>query len=161
MKEYNVKQIAKLLKTNPETVRRWIRSGKLEAIQSSKKEGNIISEEALLKFLRSMPKYSGMAAGAIAAAIPVVGLPLIVGPLASGLAGALFLQKDTKVSATYIQNYLKEEIEKLQKSCKKKKATIEQLQNDVAFEEQRIRELNYVLKNCDLSTIADEVNSRV
>ena len=74
MKSYNVKQISELLKTNPETVRRWIRSGKLEAVQSSKKEGNIISEKALLQFLKSMPKYSGLAAGALAAAVPVVGL---------------------------------------------------------------------------------------
>ena len=32
MKEYNVQQISKLLQTNPETVRRWIRTGKLKAV---------------------------------------------------------------------------------------------------------------------------------
>lgn len=37
MSEYNVKQISEMLDTNPETVRRWIRSGKLEAEQTSKK----------------------------------------------------------------------------------------------------------------------------
>ena len=33
MDTYSVKEIADMLNTNPETVRRWIRSGKLEAIQ--------------------------------------------------------------------------------------------------------------------------------
>ena len=35
MDTYSVKEIADMLNTNPETVRRWIRSGKLEAIQES------------------------------------------------------------------------------------------------------------------------------
>ena len=37
MDTYSVKEIADMLNTNPETVRRWIRSGKLEAIQESRK----------------------------------------------------------------------------------------------------------------------------
>lgn len=37
MSEYNVKQISEMLNINPETVRRWIRNGKLDAKQASKK----------------------------------------------------------------------------------------------------------------------------
>lgn len=161
MKSYNVKQISELLQTNPETVRRWIRSGKLEAVQSSKKEGNIISEKALLQFLKGMPKYAGLAAGALAAAVPVVGLPLMMGTLAGGLASTLFSSHNAKIDAAFIQKCLEDEIDKLQKSCKKKKATIDQLQNDIASEEQQIRELSYALKNFDLTAIAEEVNSRI
>ena len=51
MKTYSVKQIAKMLNKNPETVRRWIREGKLQAVQVSRKGGNSVSEEALKKFL--------------------------------------------------------------------------------------------------------------
>lgn len=161
MKSYNVKQISELLRTNPETVRRWIRSGKLEAVQSSKKEGNIISEKALLKFLKSMPKYSGLVAGVFAAAaVPAAALPLMMGTLAGGLAGTIFSSHNTKVDAAYIQKYLEEEIDKLQKSCQKKKATIEQLQNDIASEEQQIQELSYALENFDLDAIAEKVNFR-
>lgn len=40
MKTYSVKEIADLLKTNPETVRRWIRDKKLEATIESKKGGH-------------------------------------------------------------------------------------------------------------------------
>jgi putative ATPase subunit of terminase (gpP-like) len=37
MDTYSVREIADMLNTNPETVRRWIRPGKLEAIQESRK----------------------------------------------------------------------------------------------------------------------------
>lgn len=39
MKSYNVKEIAEMLNTNPETVRRWIRDKKLDATIVSKKGG--------------------------------------------------------------------------------------------------------------------------
>lgn len=55
---YTVKQISDLLDVNPETVRRWIRQGKLKSTQQSKKNGNIISENQLNTFLISHPKYS-------------------------------------------------------------------------------------------------------
>ena len=58
MQFYTVKQVAETLKTNEETVRRWIRTGKLEAIQNSKKEGNLISADALNKFVKETPKYT-------------------------------------------------------------------------------------------------------
>lgn len=50
MKTYSVKEISELLNTNPETVRRWIRSGKLEAIQDSRKEGNVVTQAMLDSF---------------------------------------------------------------------------------------------------------------
>ena len=46
MASYTVKQIADMLNTNEETVRRWIRSGKLDATWVSKKSGNVISSAA-------------------------------------------------------------------------------------------------------------------
>ena len=52
---YNVREIAEMLNTNPETVRRWIRSGKLEAVRESRKEGNIVTKE-MLKIATSSPK---------------------------------------------------------------------------------------------------------
>lgn len=60
MKTYTVKEIADLLGTNPETVRRWIRDGKLQATANSKKKGEnkVILEGALNAFLRATPKYA-------------------------------------------------------------------------------------------------------
>ena len=51
MDTYSVKEIADMLNTNPETVRRWIRSGKLEAIQESRKGGNVVTKSMLDAFL--------------------------------------------------------------------------------------------------------------
>lgn len=44
MESYNVKDVAKLLGTSEETVRRWIRSGKLKASMDSRKGGSVITE---------------------------------------------------------------------------------------------------------------------
>ena len=58
MDTYSVKEIADMLDTNPETVRRWIRSGKLEAIQKSRKGGNVVTKAMLDAFLKTSPKYA-------------------------------------------------------------------------------------------------------
>lgn len=57
MKTYNVMEIASLLNVNVETVRRWIRSGKLRSTQTSKKTGNVVNEQDLFEFLETKPKY--------------------------------------------------------------------------------------------------------
>lgn len=58
MKKYTVVQIADMLDTNPETVRRWIRSDKLQAEQASRKQGNVVTEADLVCFLKGAPKYA-------------------------------------------------------------------------------------------------------
>ena len=60
MRTYTVKEIAELLGTNPETVRRWIRDGKLQAVTNSKKKGEnkVILEGALNAFLNASSKYA-------------------------------------------------------------------------------------------------------
>ena len=44
---------------NPETIRRWIRNGKLRGTISSKKEGYLIDEETLTRYLnkKDNPKH--------------------------------------------------------------------------------------------------------
>lgn len=70
MKTYSVKQIAEMLSTNPETVRRWIRDDKLKAVQVSRKDGNLVTEAELERFLKATPKYfSKFSAGAGLAAM--------------------------------------------------------------------------------------------
>ena len=54
----NVYDVSNALEVNPETVRRWIRSGKLKAEQNSKKEGNVITMKAFKDFLNDIPKYA-------------------------------------------------------------------------------------------------------
>ena len=57
MRAYDVREVARLLNINEETVRRWIRTGMLKATISSKKEGFIIDEIDLFEFACSKPKY--------------------------------------------------------------------------------------------------------
>lgn len=156
MKDYNVQQVSDLLKANPETVRRWIRSGKLKAVQDSRKSGNIISEEALKKFMRETPKYAGLVATVFA---PVaVALPIAVGSLMGSIMSAIYGQKQ-KVSSDDIAKYLRTEIDRYEKSVVQKKKTIEQLQAEVISDEKQIESYKYALQNIDLKVVAKEVNT--
>ena len=86
---YNVKQIVEMLNTQPKMVRGWIRSGKLYAEKASRKDGHVVTEGDLNKFLKSSPKYAGLVGGLVGAAImmPVVA-PVVGGIAATYLAAA-------------------------------------------------------------------------
>lgn len=157
MKEYTVQQISKLLKTNPETVRRWIRSGKLSAVQDSRKSGNLVSEEALKKYMYESPKYAGLVATIFAPAN--LALPIALGSLMGSVMTAIYGQKKTKVTSDYIEGYLCKEIERYEKAVEQKKKTIEQLQTEVLSDEQQLENYKYALHNLDLNTLANEVNN--
>lgn len=170
MKGYTVNQVAQILKTNPETVRRWIRNGKLQATQNSKKEGNIISEQALISFLELRPKYAAIAKN-IASALPVIAvsaapsavlLPVFVGSITATLITSLSLPNSAIkiVTSEYIRNYLKNRIKKLQEEINNKNQRITQLQEEVSKSEQELRGLISVLENGDLEEMAASINLR-
>lgn len=146
---YNVKQIADMLNTQPETVRRWIRSGKLYAEKASRKDGHVVTESDLNKFLKSSPKYASMAGGLIgvAAALPVAAVPVVGGIAATYLAAAKKAKEtgDQSFSKEDVKRYLKEEIERRNQSINQKLATIEQLQREITNDQQQITECNFVL----------------
>jgi DeoR/GlpR family transcriptional regulator of sugar metabolism len=58
MNTYTVKDVAEKFSVSQETVRRWIRSGKLHARLDSRKNGATITEFDLQEFYRQVPKYS-------------------------------------------------------------------------------------------------------
>ena len=58
MDMYTVKEVAKMMNTSEETVRRWIRSGKLKANMDSRKKGSVITDAMLREFTRNTPKYA-------------------------------------------------------------------------------------------------------
>lgn len=96
MADYNVKQISELVNVDSETVRRWIRTNKLKGTKDSKKTGFVVSESELKRFLNGIPKYSEVAAGLMAAAVPAVGVPIAVGTLLGSLVGSLLIGKGTE-----------------------------------------------------------------
>lgn len=82
-KEYKVKDVAEMLSTSEETVRRWIRDGKLEATADSKKQGNKITEKSLENFFEKQPKYKTIAASTLGT---TVGAGLAGGPIGAIIA---------------------------------------------------------------------------
>ena len=151
MANYSVKQIADMLDTNPETVRRWIRSGKLQSTQTSKKEGNVVSEEALKAFLEGKPKYAsaamaGVAAGVAAAVTPMIGLPAALG-LAAGAAGGWSAQHTLKqIHKKTEQN---PEVEQCKKMLVQQLAEIERMEEELQRQKQKLKELETLLNRLD------------
>lgn len=149
MKTYSVKDIAELLGTNPETVRRWIRSGKLKAEQESRKNGNTVTENELNSFLNKMPKYATVAAKSLAVTAPVIGLPIAIG----GLIGTVVAEymneeemlKNAKISTKEIVSYIKAQIAIHEKNIARKKEAIRQLEDEIAEEQVQIDDLNRVI----------------
>ncbi len=147
MANYSVKQIAEMLDTNPETVRRWIRAGRLESSQASKKEGNVVSEDALKTFLERTPKYAAAAAGMAAAGIlsplpsvPIIGASLAVSvgmSVASALARLERRKAETASDAK--ENLIQLQIEKKQ-LLEQIRAEAQQLQEQLKKQEQQLQE---------------------
>lgn len=52
-----IREVATELRTDPETVRRWCRTGELRATCNTRKKGYSIEEADLTTFLESHPKY--------------------------------------------------------------------------------------------------------
>lgn len=143
MGNYSVKDIAEMLNTNPETVRRWIRDGKLKAVQSSRKEGNIVEEGELQKFLAATPKYAKIASMGMAMAM----IPVIGGPLAGGFFGGLGLGA-LKKHFSNINNpkvFPQELIKYLESEVTYHEEKIRQLEKEISKEKQQIDEINKIL----------------
>ena len=154
MQTYNVKDIAEMLDANEETVRRWIRSGKLKANKTSNKDGNVVTEEDLYKFLKNKSKYAAIAAG-LAVANPFLGIAGIIGAAGvMGAAASLFNNKnkeELRFVADDVRRTLENNIQASQKLIKEKRRTIEQIQNEIEKEEQNIKEYAFALQHLELS----------
>lgn len=156
MNTYTVKEIADMLKTNPETVRRWIRLGKLEADQSSRKGGNIVSEQSLNKFLKTTPKYAGIAASTIGFGIPglIAGVPI----LTATLLGTMVAQKsiieerlkNAQISVSEMLKFIDTSINSSEKTISAKKEKISKLELEIEVEEHHIQELKEFRSELDL-----------
>ena len=147
MKTYTVKQIAQMLDTNPETVRRWIRDKKLDAAQSSRKDGNIITEEELQRFLKATPKYAlRVGAGAAAALLaPGMGIPLAI---AAWLSSNALTQKEAQpqILTEDVKQFLRQSILDHEASIKRKRENLQQLQREIDQEQSEIDKLTKLLE---------------
>lgn len=147
MKTYSVKEIAEMLNTNPETVRRWIRDKKLEATIESKKGGHIVYETALHEFLKSSPKYAAAAKASLAGvAVGAAVLPtfMVGGLIAQKLIDADQLKK-ARISNEDVINFLCGEIMKFTEAIKAKEDTINQLQKQIETDQLQITEFQKLI----------------
>ena len=137
MKTYSVKQIAEMLGTNPETVRRWIRDKKLSAEKmSSRKAGNTVTEADLERFIKATPKYSTkLTVGVGLATIsPVVGIGALAGGIVASALHGLREGKngvDICVRPEDLKSYLRTSIKKLNGIIENKQELIRQTEAEI------------------------------
>ena len=147
MKTYSVKEIAEMLNTNPETVRRWIRDKKLDATIESKKGGHIVYETALREFLKSSPKYAAAAKASLAGA--VVGAAVLPTVMVGGLVAQKLIDteqlKKARISNKDVVCFLRSEIQKYDEAIKAKEDTIHQLQKQIDADKSQITEFQKLI----------------
>ena len=153
MDTYSVKEIAEMLNTNPETVRRWIRSGKLEAIQKSRKGGNVVTKSMLDAFLKTSPKYAGIATGLFASSI---GLTTATAALVGSILAQQLIKNDeiknASVNTSEIRKLLLANIGSSKENIARKKRSIKHLQEEINEEQQHINEAEKLIKELDEKT---------
>lgn len=86
MKFYTVKEVAEILSVNEETVRRWIREGKLIAQRGSGRQGSKISEDSLKLLLDD---NKGLITGAAVSTLGVGVAGSLVGTVAGSTLGVI------------------------------------------------------------------------
>ena len=150
MDTYSVKEIADMLNTNPETVRRWIRSGKLEVIQKSRKGGNVVTKAMLGAFLKNSPKYAGIATGLLASP---VGLTTATAAIVGGILAQQLITNDeiknAHVNTSEIRKLLLSNIQSSKENIARKKKSIRHLQEEIAEEQLHITEAEKLIKGLD------------
>jgi excisionase family DNA binding protein len=152
VKTYSVKEIAEMLNTNPETVRRWIRDKKLDATIESKKGGHIVYEAALHEFLKSSPKYAAAAKASLAGA--VVGAAVLPTVMVGGLVAQKLIDaeqlKKARISNKDVINFLRGEIRRYTEAIKAKEDTIHQLQKQIEADQLQITEFQKLIDSISI-----------
>lgn len=149
MVTYTVKEIAEMLNTNQETVRRWIRSGKLESIQSSRKEGNMVTQSMFEKFISSSSKYSKYRLGSpkpsdfIMPAIGVAGLAV------TELISNSKDKENVYINSSSFKKMMEDTIKQSNEVIKKKQESIELISEEIKAEQEKIRQAKEVIRLID------------
>lgn len=148
MKTYTVKEIANLLNTNQETVRRWIRSGKLKSTIDSRREGNVVTESMLQAFLKTSPKY---ASAVVATLTSPIGLGLVTATMIGGVLVDKQIKieqvKNASVEKEELIRVLKKEIAERTEDVKQKRSTIEKLSKEIDESTRRIGEIQMIIND--------------
>lgn len=148
MNTYSVKEIAEMLNTNPETVRRWIRNKKLDATITSKKEGHIVTEKALREFLHHSPKYAATMKNSLAG-VAVVSTIMVSGLVAQKKNDSGQL-KNARVKKSDLILFLEGKIQECSESIETKENTIHQLEKQIDDDKLQIAEYKKLIDSLNM-----------
>ena len=144
MKTYTVKEIADMLNTNPETVRRWIRNGKLHAEKYSNKTGNVIPEASLNTFVSTKPKYQKMISSYDSKALMGTGVA-VAGSIISGIIADINKSDNLEYDDKTVIQLISDEISKSLKRIDNKEKSIYQLELEIKEEKSKVENLTCLL----------------
>lgn len=154
MNYFTVKEIAELLSVSEETVRRWIREGKLDAERGAGRQGSKVDEKALKDFLEKNKMFlTGVAATTlgIASVVPVVGNAIgsIAGSFTTALLGMSWLtsSKLSKKSSVAFREELESKKLELEGIIMQLKYEISARENELNLAENQLEKLNEILKS--------------
>ena len=155
--EYTVNEVASILQTNPETVRKWIKEGKLAAIPgNSKKEGMRIEEPSLEDFLADNPKYTKSAYITAAAAILTGGIAIPASVIINAQRKAReTAQKEddaltnARIRTTDMIRLLEEEISQESQTILEKRKLKTQLEKEIREKENRIANIKQMISDLE------------
>ena len=147
MDTYTVKEVAKMMNTSEETVRRWIRSGKLKANMDSRKKGSVITDAMLREFTSNTTKYAAALANPIGGI--VAASTLLLGTFVAKNIEKGEAIKNSTVDSEEIKKILKENLVTVNANIQNKKKAIAQLEQEIVDEETKVKSLEYLLKNIE------------
>lgn len=159
MNTYSVKEIADMLSTNPETVRRWIRKGKLKAVQTSKKTGNVVDKSELERFLKARPKYSRNYAAIVnmGKMTPIAGVVIGTGIILSSIS-AFCAEKDkagVHVTEDELRSFISTEKERIKSSIKEKEELISHFENEINSMSEQLKTYDSLLESNSISEVLE------
>lgn len=153
---YSVKDIAKLLAVDEETVRRWIRTGKLGGTaRISNRTANKVTLDALNSFLKESPKYASKVITS------PTGLSFLVGGLLGGIVGYLIKKNKSKIDEDDVKELLQKKIDTSQNLINEKHEKISALEQEIKDEEFEIKKYELALSNLDFKMVADQINENL
>ena len=156
---YTVKQVAEILKTDEETVRRKIRAGELAAMQTSRKGGNEITDANLDRFIAKNPKYIEVAAATLASS-PAI-MSIVIGGLIGSLLSFAQRKKAKTITSKDVELFLNKRMLEHEEKIQGLLAEIEQIQEKISLERLTLEKYRRTIENLDLDLIANEINSKL
>lgn len=153
MELYTVRDIAKMLYVNEETVRRWIREGKLDAERGNGRQGSKVSDTALKGFLqdnKGLMTSNSVATLGMLDKVGVIG-SAIATPIVGSFVGSNLIKKmkGKNQDKQKVKIELMEEEYKLEQEKTQLNIEIYRLQSEVKLIDSKINKIRGVIEDID------------